>query len=92
MGVLVLIKELLQAENEIHFNWQLKVSFEVILCNKKKQMVTFEGLKNIAEILNQILQSDCHDPVFWDKKNHVNLIFFIWPWNSISVSQKVTRP
>lgn len=68
MGVLVLIKELLQAENEIHFNWQLKVSFDVILYNQKNQMVTFEGLKNIAEILNQILQSDCHDPVIEIKK------------------------
>lgn len=51
------------------------MSFDVILYNKKKQMVTFEGLKNIAEILNQILQSDCHDPVIEIKKNHVNLFF-----------------
>lgn len=38
-------------------------------------MVTFDGLKNIAEILNQILLSDCHDPVIGIKKNHVNLFF-----------------
>lgn len=44
---------------------------------KKKQMVTFDGLKNIAEILNQILLSDCHDPVIEIKKNHVNLFFYM---------------
>lgn len=34
----------------------------------KTQMATFEGLKNITEILNQILQSDCHDPIIEMKK------------------------